>query len=710
MLKFTKHSVGAMTVIIASMLSFGGGGAIAQTFSDMREYEPVVMEGKQFYDWLGDVLLQDLNIYTYDSSAGFAAIPFQIDKRRNIHISYNVIGATSAVPDNCELSYWPERSTGPNGEPKTSFAETTLQPADEIVFLLRDALVGTDRAPIGAWVGGSNSTRFEVTLKDSRTQAKRYLYVFRFNGGAGTLRNPTDYIDWIPASDQSGCISGEFCAGTAVSVNLSDIETHNLSFSENWVTDSYEVQEAGGITHPNLLYRFQYTAAPNEDEHGWSQRGAAQFMGVIDDGKIRVVRGVQGALSGTRTTKYEFIYPSAMVTRVNLRVHNLNFMSVAVNHKDTVANDSRNDIGAYLWSQAGFNNNPANWVDLVDGQCLANCNGTDFQFGDWTQLNTEGHGSYVSLIDEPRPVPVPDSGSKEATYEDQANSVEVKAKYGKYKQKWKLLACTEDGLEDGPVGNLGGCADPEAPDLFFARVERFMFPWPAPVDASLGANVKADKFSSNHMDPVFATASKQTQTGGGNPCTPGTPTLGADDPGTGAVHLNLNTGSNLCTAVRLYRSSGSGSYRYLATVTAPVTYKDIGVSVGAQYNYKAVSFNEEGDESAYSSVVTITPSDTTSPPAPVIEAYHGSNSTAILDEFGVNCTHDSLGINIYMSTVSGGPYTKVNSVPLSIHEGSASWAQSGLTNGNYYYYVATMVDFSGNESAYSAEVAVLVGP
>ena len=59
------------------------------------------------------------------------------------------------------------------------------------------------------------------------------------------------------------------------------------------------------------------------------------------------------------------------------------------------------------------------------------------------------------------------------------------------------------------------------------------------------------------------------------------------------------------------------------------------------------------------------------------------------------------GYNIYRGTVSGGPYTKINSSLITILTYTDSTVQSGIT----YYYVATAVDSSGDESVNSDEVS-----
>jgi len=62
------------------------------------------------------------------------------------------------------------------------------------------------------------------------------------------------------------------------------------------------------------------------------------------------------------------------------------------------------------------------------------------------------------------------------------------------------------------------------------------------------------------------------------------------------------------------------------------------------------------------------------------------------------------GYNVYRSTVSGGPYTKVNSALVA----PTSYVDTTVQSGQTYFYVATSVDSNGVESADSTEVSVTV--
>ncbi len=62
------------------------------------------------------------------------------------------------------------------------------------------------------------------------------------------------------------------------------------------------------------------------------------------------------------------------------------------------------------------------------------------------------------------------------------------------------------------------------------------------------------------------------------------------------------------------------------------------------------------------------------------------------------------GYNAYRSTVSGGPYTKLNSTLIA----ATSDTDTAVVSGTTYYYVATAVDSGGVESAYSTEATATI--
>lgn len=97
--------------------------------------------------------------------------------------------------------------------------------------------------------------------------------------------------------------------------------------------------------------------------------------------------------------------------------------------------------------------------------------------------------------------------------------------------------------------------------------------------------------------------------------------------------------------------------------------------------------------------------------SPTTEVFSGTGTQTATStgQHTVNLSWDAstssvLGYNVYRSTQSGGPYTKLNASPESATVYSDNTVQSGTT----YYYVATSVDGSSVESGYSNQVVAAV--
>ena len=100
----------------------------------------------------------------------------------------------------------------------------------------------------------------------------------------------------------------------------------------------------------------------------------------------------------------------------------------------------------------------------------------------------------------------------------------------------------------------------------------------------------------------------------------------------------------------------------------------------------------------------------------IISNASGSPATVFLSGTGVVQVQHSValtwnaststvsGYNVYRSTVSGGSYTKINASLVAVLNYVDLTVQSGAT----YFYVATAVDSSGDESVNSSEVSAIV--
>ncbi|HOR63467.1 MAG TPA: hypothetical protein PKW18_02515, partial [Candidatus Sumerlaeota bacterium] len=96
------------------------------------------------------------------------------------------------------------------------------------------------------------------------------------------------------------------------------------------------------------------------------------------------------------------------------------------------------------------------------------------------------------------------------------------------------------------------------------------------------------------------------------------------------------------------------------------------------------------------------PLDVTPPAAPTGLGATAGDGVVNLD-WADNTEPDLAGYNVYRATVSGGPYTKINSALLA----GNNYADNSVANFTTYYYVVTAVDnaASPNESANSAQVS-----
>jgi ribosomal protein L11 len=107
--------------------------------------------------------------------------------------------------------------------------------------------------------------------------------------------------------------------------------------------------------------------------------------------------------------------------------------------------------------------------------------------------------------------------------------------------------------------------------------------------------------------------------------------------------------------------------------------------------------------------VTFTPSSSGLASASLSFASNASNSPAVQSMTGTGTTvqhyvnltwdasTDAVGYNIYRGSVSGGPYTMIN----TSLETTTAYTDNSVSDGQTYYYVTTSVDSNENESGYS---------
>jgi hypothetical protein len=92
--------------------------------------------------------------------------------------------------------------------------------------------------------------------------------------------------------------------------------------------------------------------------------------------------------------------------------------------------------------------------------------------------------------------------------------------------------------------------------------------------------------------------------------------------------------------------------------------------------------------------------------SPAVQTIAGTGTAATQHtvDLSWSASTNALGYNIYRGTVSGGPYTMIN----SSLDGTTAYTDNTVVSGRTYYYVATAVDASSNESGYSNQATAVI--
>jgi fibronectin type 3 domain-containing protein len=142
------------------------------------------------------------------------------------------------------------------------------------------------------------------------------------------------------------------------------------------------------------------------------------------------------------------------------------------------------------------------------------------------------------------------------------------------------------------------------------------------------------------------------------------------------------------------RGASGGPYSLVSSPTS-TSFVDTGLSNGTKYFYVVSAVNSAG-ESAHSAEVSATPTAPVAVPATPAGLAATAGNAAV--NLGWNASSGATGYHVKRATVSGGPYTQIAAPK------SATFADSGLTNGTKYFYVVSAANFAG-ESANSAQAS-----
>jgi hypothetical protein len=169
--------------------------------------------------------------------------------------------------------------------------------------------------------------------------------------------------------------------------------------------------------------------------------------------------------------------------------------------------------------------------------------------------------------------------------------------------------------------------------------------------------------------------------------------------GTSSATQNVGITNTGNSSVTISQMTLSGSGYSMTGGSAPVTLSPSqNLILTAQFSPKAAG--SVGGSISIVSNATGSPATVTLSGAGVAAAQHSATLSWKASTSTVS------GYNVYRGTVSGGPYTKINSSLLGA--GALNYTDSTVQSGTTYKYVTTSVDSSNNESLYSNEVSATI--
>jgi P pilus assembly chaperone PapD len=199
-----------------------------------------------------------------------------------------------------------------------------------------------------------------------------------------------------------------------------------------------------------------------------------------------------------------------------------------------------------------------------------------------------------------------------------------------------------------------------------------------------------------------------------------TPSLSVMVSGTGVAQTRLLSSSAT--------SLNFGSLTLQTSASLPVTLTNTGnysvtisqlTVAGAGFSYSGLSLPitlAAGQSASFSAIFDPTTAGNLSGTVTVVSTATNSPQTIALAGTGAAATTYSVGLswqastssvvgyNVYGSSQSGGPYTRLNASPVT----STSYSDTSVIGGDTYYFVTTAVNSAGEESAYSNQVSAVI--
>lgn len=673
-----------------------------------RTQEAVVRTGDMFPAFAG-VPVDRIVLYTWDATtSSLIEIPTQVDEREAQNLKANQSSACQYTNDPCELGYV---LSGVEPSPGSG-----LDDDDEVVFMARDATGSA--APISAWIGVAGvdtmATRYQISVRDAVNGEVGYVYAFAWLGTPTHQPGVADYVQWTAAGSGEPCqTTGDPACGWAESTgqgSQAGLARFKIFFSGNWTISATCVEPlpAGqsctvSNNASNMLDKAKVrTEIPTETEWGWDESQCRAFLGV-KDGPVRVIRWIQGALSGRYTTKTERFYGTWLDQLHNLRVHPIGSVRLSNDHR-SLSDTSPSDGQAFTFTEShsvANNNDP---MDAIDASPPATATGGP---DDWIQVNLS-RGTYIHYVESLRGLA---SATRTFHYDDKipggSREEQQAFKFGQSGFKWEGDPCLPNF--EGDDCDLVFGDDPEDPDLSFARFTRTLIP--LPVDS--GPPYKSEEgedYGDYRNQPLVTVPCSQTPTT--NSCPTGPPQCppilsGSSSPDgfRNDLVLDVDACESEVAGTQLYRGFAPGVYSFLADLGIDLSFRDFKVKDGTTYRYVARAYDSGGNLGPLSEELALTVEDTVPPPIPTgVSAVPGSRKVII--SWDPTQDRDVLGHYVNISEIQGGPYSPYNAgVPTTCL--SAMLAVTNLQPGKTYYFTVTAVDIPGNESDHSLEVSAI---
>lgn len=164
------------------------------------------------------------------------------------------------------------------------------------------------------------------------------------------------------------------------------------------------------------------------------------------------------------------------------------------------------------------------------------------------------------------------------------------------------------------------------------------------------------------------------------------------------INLSWTASTGAATYNILRGTTSGGPYTTVATGVVSTSYSDSGLTANTTYYYVVQAVNSYGTSGNSNEASATTLAGV--PPAPTSLRATASRKAGRINLSWTQSTGSGLTANnVYRSTTSGGPYTKIATL-----SPTTTYGDTGLTTGTTYYYVVTAVNGSG-ESAYSNQAS-----